>query len=169
MLQQTMERWGGTAAAQEGHWVNYVRSSRVCYRYLNIQIGCSADLQVSSQELGWLYTNQEAHEQLIDPESHRRFLNSFYIKRYPGSFARGLAYQDDPSMNKCRISGTTASLAGLESGEENAVERVLLMYSICFSSGGIPVLNLGDEVCASASSVGKKGRNCQLINFILSS
>lgn len=49
-------------------------------------------------------------------------------------------------MIRCKISGTTASLAGLESGEENAVERILLLYSICFSTGGIPVLNLGDEV-----------------------
>lgn len=98
------------------------------------------------QELSWLYTDQEAHEQLIDPASHRRFLNSFYVKRYPGSFARGLAYEEDAAMINRSISGTTASLAGLESGEENAVERILLMYSICFSSGGIPMINLGDEV-----------------------
>jgi amylosucrase len=73
-------------------------------------------------------------------------LNAFYIKQYPGSFARGSAYDEKAGPSRCAISGTTASLAGLESGEEHAVERVLLLYSICFSTGGIPVLNLGDEV-----------------------
>lgn len=105
---------------------------------------------MSLQELSWLFIDGEAHEQLIDPQSHRRFLNSFYVKQYPGSFARGVAYKGDSAMLACCISGTTASLAGLESGEENAIERILLLYSICFSTGGIPVINLGDEVSFQA-------------------
>lgn len=71
-------------------------------------------------------------------------MNAFYIKRYPGSFARGLAFENEGGT--CTISGTTASLAGLESGEEHAVERILLLYSIAFSTGGIPMITLGDEV-----------------------
>jgi amylosucrase len=66
--------------------------------------------------------------------------------RHPGSFARGVPFQDNPKTGDCRISGTTASLAGLESGEDGAVERILLGHSIVMSTGGIPLIYLGDEV-----------------------
>ena len=53
-----------------------------------------------------------------------------------------------------RISGTTASLAGLEKalkdddeqGIELAVRRILLLFGIVWSMGGIPLVYLGDEV-----------------------
>src|SRR5207247_2357722 len=53
-----------------------------------------------------------------------------------------------------RISGTTASLAGLEKamrdGDPDEIElarrRILLLYSIVLSIGGIPLLYLGDEL-----------------------
>jgi amylosucrase len=68
------------------------------------------------------------------------------VNRHPGSFARGVPFQDNPKTGDCRISGTTASLAGLESGEHGAVERILLGHSIVMSTGGIPLIFLGDEV-----------------------
>jgi amylosucrase len=73
-------------------------------------------------------------------------LNAFFVNRHPGSFARGVPFQDNPKTGDCRISGTTASLAGLESGEQGAMERILLAYSIAMSTGGIPLIYLGDEV-----------------------
>lgn len=57
-----------------------------------------------------------------------------------------MPFQDNPRTGDCRISGTAASLAGLESGEEHAIERLLLLYSLAFSTGGIALLYLGDEV-----------------------
>ena len=53
-----------------------------------------------------------------------------------------------------RISGTLASLAGLEralhtqdAGEiELAMRRILLLHGIILSVGGIPLIYLGDEV-----------------------
>ena len=77
---------------------------------------------------------------------HRRFLNAFYVGRFEGSFARGVPFQDNPRTGDCRISGTTASLAGLESGEPFAAERILLAHAIALSAGGVPLLYLGDEV-----------------------
>jgi amylosucrase len=44
------------------------------------------------------------------------------------------------------VSGTTASLAGLESGERGAAQRVLLAHAIALSTGGVPLIYLGDEV-----------------------
>ena len=46
----------------------------------------------------------------------------------------------------CRISGTCASLAGVEQGDALAVQRILLLHSVILSSGGIPLIYLGDEV-----------------------
>ncbi|KAH6663757.1 amylosucrase, partial [Halenospora varia] len=106
-------------------WVNYVRSH---------------------DDIGWTFSDEDAAELGIDGFSHRRFLTSFFVNRHPGSFARGIPFQDNPRTGDCRISGTIASLAGLESGEEGAVERILLAYSIAMSTGGVPLIYLEDEV-----------------------
>lgn len=106
-------------------WVNYVRSH---------------------DDIGWTFADEEAAELGIKGYDHRRFLNSFYVNRFPGSFARGVAFQDNPRTGDCRISGTTASLCGLESGSPDAIRRVLLAHSIAVSTGGIPLIYLGDEV-----------------------
>jgi amylosucrase len=108
-------------------WVNYVR----CHD----DIGDAAVLGVN------------AHD-------HRHFLNEFYRGRFPGSFARGLPFQENPMTGDCRISGTCASLAGLEKalreeGEnevELAIRRILLIHGIILTVGGIPLIYLGDEI-----------------------
>jgi amylosucrase len=110
-------------------WVNYVRSH---------------------DDIGWTFADEDAAEFGINGFDHRRFLNRFYVNRYPGSFARGVPFQDNPRTGDCRISGTTASLAGLEDvtdpSDSPALRRVLLAHSIAVSTGGIPLLYLGDEV-----------------------
>lgn len=100
----------------------------------------------SHDDIGWTFADEDALELGKDGFNHRRFLNAFYVNRHPGSFARGVPFQDNPRTGDCRISGTAASLAGLESGREGAVERILLAYSIAMSTGGIPLIYLGDEV-----------------------
>lgn len=106
-------------------WVNYVRSH---------------------DDIGWTFADEDAAEFGIDGFEHRRFLNNFYVNRFPGSFARGVPFQDNPKTGDCRICGTAASLAGVEAGDIGGIERVLLAYSIALSTGGIPLLYLGDEV-----------------------
>ena len=106
-------------------WVNYVRSH---------------------DDIGWTFADEDAAELGINGFDHRRFLNSFYVNRFPGSFARGVPFQDNPKTGDCRISGTTASLCGMEVEPPEAVERILLAHSVAFSTGGIPLLYLGDEV-----------------------
>ncbi|MEN9620806.1 MAG: hypothetical protein RL499_999 [Actinomycetota bacterium] len=123
MLQQALDRRHnlppGTA------WVNYVRSH---------------------DDIGWTFADEDAAELGIHGFDHRRFLNSFFVNRFPGSFARGIPFQDNPKTGDCRISGTTASLAGLEAGDAGAIGRILLAHSIVLSTGGIPLIYLGDEV-----------------------
>ncbi len=106
-------------------WVNYVRSH---------------------DDIGWTFADEDAAEFGVDGYEHRRFLNAFYVNRHPGSFARGVPFQENPRTGDARVSGTTASLAGLESGEPGAAQRILLAHAIALSTGGVPLLYLGDEV-----------------------
>jgi amylosucrase len=116
-------------------WVNYVR----CH-----------------DDIGWTFADEDAAELGIKGGDHRDFLNDFYLGSFPGSFSRGVGFQFNPATGDRRICGTTASLAGIEravrvgSGEDldTAIRRVLLLYGIVFSVGGIPLLYLGDELAS---------------------
>ncbi|KIW85438.1 hypothetical protein Z517_00828 [Fonsecaea pedrosoi CBS 271.37] len=123
MLSQAIERRHNIARGCA--WVNYVRSH---------------------DDIGWTFSDEDATELGKEGRNHRKFLNAFFVNRHPGSFARGVPFQDNPKTGDCRISGTTASLAGLESMQDHAIERILLAYSIAMSTGGIPLIYLGDEV-----------------------
>lgn len=106
-------------------WVNYVRSH---------------------DDIGWTFDDGDAAALGIDGYAHRRFLNDFYVGRHPGSFSRGVPFQENPRTGDARIAGTTASLAGVEQGDPGGVDRVLLAYGLALTTGGVPLLYLGDEV-----------------------
>lgn len=125
MLQHALERYHNLADNDRCHWVNYIR--------------CHNDIR-------WTFSDKDAYELKINSDDHRRFLNAFYVNRHYGSFARGVPFLENKYTGDCRIAGTAASLAGLESGEVQGVERLLLLYSVTFSTGGIALLYLGDEV-----------------------
>ena len=88
-----------------------------------------------------------------DPAAHRRFLMDYYTGRYPGSDATGALFSANPKTQDARISGTLASLCGLESalgrGDEDgvrvAIRRILLMQAQSLFIGGTPMLFYGDE------------------------
>ncbi len=113
-------------------WVNYVRSH---------------------DDIGWTFDDNAASQLGINGYGHRQFLNNFYTGRFENSFARGLPFQENPKTGDARISGTTASLTGLEKALrdnnpeeiELARKRILLLYSVAFSIGGVPLIYLGDE------------------------
>jgi len=114
-------------------WVNYVR----CH-----------------DDIGWTFSDEDATDLWVNAFDHRQFLNAFYTGRFEGSFSRGLPFQENIKTKDARISGTTASLAGLEKALEEetqvevdlAIRRILLIHSIILSIGGIPLIYLGDEV-----------------------
>ena len=105
-------------------------------------------------DIGWTFSDEDAGKLNINAYDHRQFLNAFYTGKFPGSFARGLAFQENPFTGDARISGTTASLAGLEKAlQENssqevelAIRRILLLQAITLTTPGIPLVYLGDEV-----------------------
>ena len=121
--------------------------SQAIERRHNIPRGCAwVNYVRSHDDIGWTFSDEDALELGKQGGNHRKFLNAFFVNRHPGSFARGVPFQDNPRTGDCRISGTTASLAGLESGYDGALERILLSFSIAMSTGGIPLIYLGDEV-----------------------
>ncbi len=124
------------AIAAGGAWVNYVRVH---------------------DDIGWTFSDEDAALLGVNGYDHRQFLNRFYTARFPGSFARGLPFQENPKTGDCRISGTCASLAGLEqaladSGSEreqlieHALRRIVLIHSVILGIGGLPLIYLGDEI-----------------------
>ncbi len=113
-------------------WVNYLR----CH-----------------DDIGWTFDDADAAAVGIEAYGHRMFLNQFYTGQFEGSFARGVPFQENPDTGDMRISGTMASLAGLELAIESdradwkelAIRRILLLNSSMLSIGGIPLIYLGEE------------------------
>jgi amylosucrase len=105
-------------------------------------------------DIGWAVTEENAAAVGLNGFLHRSFLSDFYSGRFPGTFARGATFQFNPKNNDRRISGSCASLAGLEKAleEENereidlAVGRIRLLHSMILAFGGIPLLYMGDEI-----------------------
>ena len=106
-------------------WVNYVRSH---------------------DDIGWTFADEDASQFGIHGYDHRQFLNRFFVNHFDGSFARGVPFQYNPNTGDCRVSGTAAALAGLAQHDPHAVDRIKLLYSIALSTGGLPLIYLGDEV-----------------------
>lgn len=131
VLQTAMKR--GFALPDGCAWVNYVRSH---------------------DDIGWTFSDDDVQAAGFDPREHRRFLNQFFTGRSKGSFARGKAFQEDPRTGEARVSGTCASLTGVEqalaSNDETdlelAIRRILLIHGVVIAIGGIPLIYLGDEI-----------------------
>lgn len=105
-------------------------------------------------DIGWAISDADAVAVGTDPAAHRAFLSEWYSGDFPMSDARGLVFQHNRATGDRRISGTAASLVGLEAARESgdpawvdaAVARLLLAHAIVLSWGGIPVLWSGDEL-----------------------
>lgn len=114
-------------------WVNYIR----CH-----------------DDIGWTFDDNVAWQLGINPDHHRQFLNQFYTGQFPGSFASGVKFQENPATGDCRVAGMLASLAGVEQAQQHnnaehlrhALARIYLLNSVILSIGGLPLLYQGDEL-----------------------
>lgn len=131
LLRKSMQNY--FALPPDCAWVNYIR----CH-----------------DDIGWTFADEDSALLGINGFDHRQFLNRFYIGRFEGSFATGVPFNYNPQNQDMRITGTAASLAGLEQGLrlgnavyiEHALKRLLLIHSVIVSAGGIPLIYLGDEI-----------------------
>jgi amylosucrase len=84
---------------------------------------------------------------------HRKFLKEYYSGTHPVSTASGALFSVNPKTQDARISGSLASLCGLEkalaANDEQAIDtaarKILLMQAQSIFLGGIPMLFYGDE------------------------
>jgi len=105
-------------------------------------------------DIGWAVTDEDAAGVGLSGFDHRAFLSDFYEGGFPGTFSRGALFQVNEETGDKRISGTTASLAGLEAaleagdqeGIDRAVDRILMGHALIASYGGIPLIYMGDEL-----------------------
>jgi amylosucrase len=97
-------------------------------------------------DIGWAVSDEDAEAAGLTGPGHRRFLSDFYSGDFPGSWSRGLVFQENHATGDKRISGSLASLAGLETGDPLAVARILLAHAVILGFGGLPVIWMGDEL-----------------------
>ena len=118
---------------KDGTWINYIR----CHD----DIGLGLDDRFI-QELGW------------NPQGHRKFLLDYYCQRLDWSPAKGMSFMYNPKTGDGRITGSAASLLGLEKGIHEkdpelisqSIDKIIMMHGIVLAFGGIPLIYAGDEI-----------------------
>ncbi len=121
------------AKLERATWLNYVR----CH-----------------DDIGLGFDDADIRAVGYEPYQHRKFLIDYYTGSYADSMARGIPFGQNNKTGDARISGSLASLAGLEAAIESAdplaidhaVKHILLLNSMIMSFGGIPLLYYGDEI-----------------------
>ena len=105
-------------------------------------------------DIGLGYDDEIIASAGFDPYAHRTYLKNYYSGSHDGSVAAGALFSVNPKTNDARISGSLASLCGLEkamawnnAGEiENGLRKIILMQAHSMFMGGIPMLYYGDEM-----------------------
>ena len=114
-------------------WLNYIR----CH-----------------DDIGLGFDDRDIAAAGYEPRAHRNFLVNYFTGEFKDSAARGQPFGRNAKTGDVRISGSLASLVGLESaiesGDETRIQQsidvILLLHSMLMSFGGIPLLYYGDEV-----------------------
>lgn len=114
-------------------WLNYVRGH---------------------DDIGLGFDDRDIQLAGYNPYNHRKFLIDYYIGNFDDSHARGVIFGHNIKTGDARISGSLASLTGLQYGVEmgdhdaidDAIGTILLLHSLIMSFGGIAMLYYGDEL-----------------------
>ncbi len=85
---------------------------------------------------------------------HRTYLKNYFAGWHEGSPSAGALFSVNPKTGDARISGSLASLCGLEKAIEwnhqpsieDALKKIILMQAHSMFMGGIPMLFYGDEL-----------------------
>ena len=114
-------------------WINYIR----CH-----------------DDIGLGFDDQEIYNLGLDAQQHRLFLLNYYTQKLNWSQARGEMFMYNPKTGDGRITGSAASLLGLEAALDknkpgdiySAIKKIKMMHSIILAYGGIPLIYAGDEI-----------------------
>src|SRR5579871_2398804 len=105
-------------------------------------------------DIGLGYDDYMIEQAGFNAYEHRRFLKEYYSGNYYSSPATGALFSVNPKTQDARISGSLASLCGLEKAlsEKNdhdieiSIRKIIMMQAHSFFIGGIPMIFYGDEV-----------------------
>lgn len=105
-------------------------------------------------DIGLGYDDAVIQQAGYDPIQHRKFLKDYFSGVYEGSPSTGALFSFNPKTGDARISGSLASLCGLEKALQqsnqdeiqNSVRKILLMQAHSFFLGGMPMIFYGDEI-----------------------
>lgn len=131
LLYKTLENIPGKP--DEATWVNYIR----CH-----------------DDIGLGYEDRYIYEVGWDARAHRKFLMDYYCQQLEWSPAMGYIFMYNQQSGDGRITGSAASLLGLEkalkskdkTSVQQAVDKIILLHGIILSYGGIPMIYGGDEL-----------------------
>lgn len=104
-------------------------------------------------DIGLGYDDYMIKQAGFNPFEHRRFLKDYYSGNHSNTPAKGALFSVNPKTNDARISGSLASLCGLEKAIgtrdevaiDYAIRRIILMQAHSFFIGGLPMIFYGDE------------------------
>lgn len=113
-------------------WITYTR--------------CHDDIGLGYDDYMIQYAGYDAYQ-------HRRFLKEYYAGIYEGSPAKGALFAVNEKTGDARISGSLASLCGLEKALHDnneyavteSINKILMMQAHSFFIGGLPMIFYGDE------------------------
>jgi amylosucrase len=113
-------------------WINYTR--------------CHDDIGLGYDDYMITNAGYNAYE-------HRKFLMNYYSGNHTGSSAKGALFSVNEKTGDARISGSLASLCGLETALNNkdaeeielSIRKILMMQALSFFIGGTPMIFYGDE------------------------
>ncbi|MEP6711248.1 MAG: alpha-amylase family glycosyl hydrolase [Ferruginibacter sp.] len=113
-------------------WITYTR--------------CHDDIGLGYDDYMIEQAGQNAYE-------HRQFLKNYYSGNYSASLSAGTLFSYNPKTGDARISGSLASLCGLEKSMKNndekeiglSIKKIVLMQAMSFFIGGMPMIFYGDE------------------------
>ncbi|WP_424003395.1 amylosucrase [Maribacter sp. IgM3_T14_3] len=114
-------------------WINYIR----CH-----------------DDIGLGYDDDFVRAMGFDPTAHKQFILNYYCGKLQWSPAKGLMFMYNPKNGDGRITGSAASLLGLETAlaqnnkhiVDYAITKILMMHGIILTFGGIPMIYAGDEI-----------------------
>lgn len=105
-------------------------------------------------DIGLGYDDEMIERAGFNAYQHRTYLKNYYAGWQEGSPAAGALFSVNPKTGDARISGSLASLCGLEKAIEwkseieieHALRKIILMQAMTLFIGGIPMLFYGDEL-----------------------
>ncbi|HLO37053.1 MAG TPA: alpha-amylase family glycosyl hydrolase [Lacibacter sp.] len=105
-------------------------------------------------DIGLGYDDSMIEQAGYNSYEHRKYLKEYYSGAHKSSPAVGALFSSNPKTGDARISGSLASLCGLEKAINEkdktaidlSIQKIVMMQAHSFFLGGVPMLFYGDEV-----------------------